>query len=82
MQLNEEIKLEDLGNGDFLNSANTEFERVVENMRNEKYDAKKMRSITIKITCKPDSERETAEFNTSFSVDLAGPTSKTKPAEK
>jgi len=76
MDLRKEIKLEDLGGGEFLDSANQEFQRVIENMKNEKFDPSKMRSLVMKVTCKPDKERETVNFNTSFTIDLAGPTSK------
>ena len=67
-----QIKLSELMDGGLQEKVDRELKQVIENILDPNTEATKVRTITIKLTIKPDEERKKCNMNGSVSSTLVG----------
>lgn len=67
----ESMSLENLGQGAAVELFNVEMQRAMENIVDPNTDPKKSRTVLLKVTLKPDEEREYASITVQVSSTLA-----------
>ena len=68
----ETVTLANLGGGAALELFNAELEKVLENITDPNTDPKAVRSITLKVTIKPDETRDLGDVGIQATSNLAG----------
>lgn len=68
----EEISLEAIGEAGAIKQVNYQLKKIIENIRDPNTEAQAVRTVTLKITLKPDADRKGAEIAFKTEAKLAG----------